>query len=480
MSTLTVSPMVGGSYLVLATLASHAIHGSPNQETFAGITQVRRQKQLIQLPPEDATSPPFSQEALDGVLRALPVPAMLQNTFAPLEVQQFLAVSLVAQFIFRARSAEGEGLFSGEERYHWLNWQVVHAARRCRTLPAYWSDLCASLQVDGASRPPAGIIALLALPRRAALPVLMTLEREAAACILLAREWVEAVKGQNPTYAAAASREPVPQEMVTLAYDVTSFPPVPKKQAHWVPWISTNAVRHVLVREPAMWHLLDRLQIALGELSPAVGTLLGNGGRINEGAKALDVQTRARLGLQVRQHYPSLELLGGSVDTFLLPESTLRVNAWLVCLENAEVLASFGVAPEYSAEALIDTQGSIRQSVSGGISTGRFSFETIASGAELALQFTLTKNASSLAKGALAAALRTAADRPHVGGHEASGFGRLILHLPESQDLEAARQQYEAYLEANRPTLRAGLLDGTLGTPHVLCAASSRSTSDAT
>lgn len=235
-----------------------------------------------------------------------------------------------------------------------------------------------------------------------------------------------------------------------------------------VPSISENALRAVLFREPLHDDLLKRLEIGPGELPQSVVNILFSGGAMSAGSKA--PPDEMTLGHVVKNLYPSLDLLGGAVDGFILPRSRLRLAAWLVAREYAPMLRL--IAPELSDEAeTVSAYDMLTEETrtrgTGAESAGNqmlYTYETLAAGSKLLVEITLDPHTPAATCGAVSHAL----DKwdGYIGGQSRQGRGRMAIlrhDLPESY-------AYAAHLQDHKETMRAGLVDGTLGTGKVLCA----------
>jgi len=160
-----------------------------------------------------------------------------------------------------------------------------------------------------------------------------------------------------------------------------------------VPSISENALRAVLFRNPLHDDLLSRLAIGRGDLPQSVVNLLFSGGNMAAGSKAPGDEMT--LGHQVKRLYPSLDLLGGAVDGFILPRSRLRMAAWLVAREYAPALRL--IAPDLVAEAEgISAYDMLTEETrtrgTGAESDGNqmlYTYETLAAGAKLLVEVSI-------------------------------------------------------------------------------------------
>lgn len=234
-----------------------------------------------------------------------------------------------------------------------------------------------------------------------------------------------------------------------------------------VPAISENALRAVIFRNPLHDDLLSRLSIGRGELPQAVVNLLFSGGAMAAGSKAPGDEMA--LGHQVKRLYPSLDLLGGAVDGFILPRSRLRLAAWLVAREYVPALRL--IAPDLVAEAegvsaydMLTEETRTRGT--GAESDGNqmlYTYETLAAGSKLLVEISLDMHTPDATRACLAHAL--ASWDGYIGGQGRQGRGRMVVL---SNDLPSAAP-YLAHIDASREAMRQGLIDGTLGTAKMLC-----------
>lgn len=235
-----------------------------------------------------------------------------------------------------------------------------------------------------------------------------------------------------------------------------------------VPSISENALRAVLFRNPLHDDLLTRLAIGRSELPQSVVNLLFSGGNMAAGSKAPGDEMT--LGHQVKRLYPSLDLLGGAVDGFILPRSRLRMSAWLVAREYAPALRL--IAPDLVSEAEgISAYDMLTEETrtrgTGAESDGNqmlYTYETLAAGAKLLVEVSLDMHTPEATSACVAHAI-TCWDG-YIGGQSRQGRGRMAIL---SHDLPAA-DAYLAHVEASRDAMRQGLTTGGLGTAKLLCA----------
>ena len=235
-----------------------------------------------------------------------------------------------------------------------------------------------------------------------------------------------------------------------------------------VPSISENALRAVLFREPLHDDLLQALEIGRGELPQSVVNLLFSGGSMAAGSKAPGDEMT--LGHAVKNLYPSLDLLGGAVDGFILPRSRLRLAAWLVAREYAPMLRL--IAPELADEAeTVSAYDMLTEETrtrgTGAESAGNqmlYTYETLAAGAKLLVEITLDPHTPEATCAAVAHSLGKWDG--YIGGQARQGRGRMAVlrhDLPEPA-------AYVEHIEGHGTAMRAGLIDGTLCTGRILCA----------
>ncbi len=234
-----------------------------------------------------------------------------------------------------------------------------------------------------------------------------------------------------------------------------------------VPDISENALRTVVFRIPLALHLLAVLAVAKGSLPQAVTNLLFSGGNMAAGSKS--PSDEIEVAHRIRELYPTLELLGGAVDTFILPRSRLRVAAWPVTREFVGALHH--VAPELVDDAeqvsvfdLLSEE--VRTRGTGSDSDGNqmlYEYEVLAAGARFFVEVTLEGATSPAAEAAVAVAV----DQwdGYFGGQARQGRGRMAVQQPNLPDPDV----YLAHIDSNVESMRAGLLDGTLGSGKAVC-----------
>jgi hypothetical protein len=444
-------------------MMSPLAHGDPAQADKSNVQLFRRLK--MALPAVRAGRLP-TQEEVDMLCGMLPVPVEVAPFLEAVSLPQFLGASLVHWFVKLYGGGEGSGLFSGMERYRRLEERFRHEAICANTLMEFWSLACASLQVGMASGVhDRDLLSLLSVPSSLAGLVLQELADKPRVLVVLGREWAMEEKCLDSTYARKAKRAASSGAVQELHFDTDAIK-AGSTAIVQVPAFSANSARHEVVREPALWHLLNALDMPFGTLPASVAALFYNGGNIASGA--VSPSNAYALAQIIRATYPSAGLLGGCTDSFMVGESNLRVNTWLECRENNDALALAGLRSDISVFELLDRETLTRHAGRVGRGQMPFSFETLATGCQVLVRFALTPYATALEVGALACAVEAfrTADAT-LGGNSARGFG--VSTSEWHGEPPGNSEQYEAYLAENAEKLRAGLLDGTLGTNRIVC-----------
>jgi len=237
----------------------------------------------------------------------------------------------------------------------------------------------------------------------------------------------------------------------------------------YAPHISENALRTAMLRRPLADHLLTTLGVDPGSLSRAVLALLYSGGNMGHGRTPGD---EAVLGHMLKRLYPSLDLLGGAVDTFIIPRSRLRMSAWLVAQEYLTPIETLfpelaGTARTISAYDLIGQETRTRGTgEKAGGNQMLYTYQVLAAGARIVIEFTIDSWTPQPTVGALARGV--AEWDGFIGGQGRQGKGRCRA---EWISAAPALESYDRHLTDNADALRAGILDGSLGTGKTLCAA---------
>ncbi len=464
--------------LTAQTALSHhdpAVQDDSNRNLF------NRQRVLLAGPPPSALP---DQETVDRLCARHPVPVALAPVFADVSFAEFVGAALVRLFLdtYNGRNnGDGEGAFSGRERYSRLEARLRHAAVGTATLRQWWDRLCRGMGVGvHPSEIDVDLLELLTVPSGVQQLALRALTDGYRTVVALGRAWHQLRKAQSERYAKAAGQAVEPTDLVPLAFNASRIARVGDAQATVVdvPHVQANTLRHAVLRGPSFVHLAALLGLSptrpgQGTLPPGAEAIFSNGGNIAAGAK--QPADPYALAQQVRHRFPSLDLLGGVTDSFDLGESRVRVAGWLVCRENARALA--GTPAEALAQTsvsafdMLDDVTQTRRASGAGEGQMIFSFEALVQGAAVLCRLDLSPWTGELTRGALVAALDTFAENPVIGGSAARGFARVWVERHDAlRNGEAARDAYERYLALNRDTLRAEIESGTLGARAVVIA----------
>lgn len=236
-----------------------------------------------------------------------------------------------------------------------------------------------------------------------------------------------------------------------------------------VPSISENALRSVMIRSPIHDALIQSLNIGKGELPQSVMNLLFSGGNMAAGSKA--PADEISLGYSVKKLYPSIDLLGGAVDGFILPKSRLYLSAWIVSKEYIHAIRH--IAPHLQDEAssvsvfdMVDEETRTRGT--GSESSGNqmlYTYETLAAGVKILIEFTMDSHTPDVTDSALGYAVNCWDG--FIGGQARQGRGRMVVvdnNLPK-------QDQYLDHIKEYSESMRSGLISGDFGTGRQLCAA---------
>ena len=453
-------------------------------------------RQLVRVPLHQAGRP-VTFAHLDAIAEAFPVPIESYDIFEDEPFADFVAIAIVKTFIQRYSTEGGIGLFEGVERYRRLSDRIQLAAPRSPNLKFFWSLLTQDMQV-GPMGNTKKLFKLLAVPSACHHEVLYHFQRHATMTVEMARDWYRNERLSDAEYAKKAKSEQTSGDMRALHFDVDrphkilteieaiekfgvdgrGNPKYPTKEVSVaIPCHSGNDIRHD-IRYAAMVHLFDTLGLDTDTKLPvSVKALLENGGNIAKGKSApSDAFTLAQI---IREKYPSLGLLGGCTESFMLGDSNLFAVSpfWYGREYNDALETIFGVSATDSVIDLLDDFTLHRHS-------GRthdqspmpYSFEGIQSGAKLYVQFKFSPHITDLERGAFGAALRTFQDVDGtIGGQSAKGFGQVKVEVLETDDggspvvTDLHIEAYEAYLNQNFIELAEGLQLGTLCSGKVVC-----------
>jgi hypothetical protein len=451
------------SAYVLITAMTPISHHDPAGNDGSNMLTFNRQKQII-------TRPAMPAGAFNGEVSALcianPVPETVVDIVRGLQFNEFAAAAFVRLLIDIYNSAEGTGLFSGMRRYEMLESRLRSAAVRSQHLRGLWAHLTRDLKlpIHGGGHDQA-LVTFFALPPAVQQSMIAVMLEQQRSVVTIARLWSTQAKLNNENYAAALNSATV--DLVMLNYDNASIAESKPSLVIEVPSVSTNSLRHQAVREPGWLHFVERLGLA-DQLAPGVEAIFDNGGNIRAGAKA--PSNAYFLAHQIREKYPLLDLVGGVTDSFDLGESILACAGWLVCRENRDALLGTPAEglplADISAFDMLDDVTATRQATQQGVGQMIYNYETLAKGTQIALRLALHPLTRPVTAGALVAAVETWREQlAVVAGQSARGFGHVTAEwLTSIMDADDRRAEYETYLLEQADELRAGLIDGTLGT----------------
>jgi hypothetical protein len=240
-----------------------------------------------------------------------------------------------------------------------------------------------------------------------------------------------------------------------------------------VPSISENALRHVLFREPLANDLLKSLGIT-GGLSYPMLHFFYNGGALKKGSSS--PAGSFATANKVQSLYPSVNLLGGSLDGFILPAGKLRIAAWLLTREYAPYVAKVNrelaaEAEKVSAFELVYEETKTHSAKIPALAEESqlepmiYTTEVLAAGTKILVEGTFDPWTNDATVAAVTRAL--AVWEGYIGGQGRMGRGRMAILSSSGLPTDEA---YSKHIDANKEVMRAGIMDGTLGTDKAVCA----------
>ena len=454
------------------TLLEPASHHDPDTGIGANINLYRRQ--LVRLPYE-ARGRALTADWHDKIAKAFPIPVECEDLFFDEPFTRFVGIALMKVFIENYGKSYGgddwgQGLFTGLEAYKRLQNRMELAGPRAANLKDFWSLLIRDMKVDVLGDN-TQLFQLLALPSGCHHEVLYHLEKHAPMIVEMARYWLNHEKLANEDYAKNAKKEKTSGDTVTLQFTEETDTEILESSVP-IPTHSGNDIRHD-IRYAGMVHLFAKLGFDLNtELPTGVKALFENGGNIAKGKSA--PSTDYALKQIIRKNYPILGLLGGCTDTFMLGDGNLQsVSVFWEGRENNEALKHiFGVTAEHSVVDMLDNWTLHRHVGRYDGSPMPYSFETVAAGARLYVNFQFSPYTPELELGAFYAALETYQKiDASIGGQSAKGFGKVKVDIldGEIESFVDAFHKYEDYLEYNKEALAFGLKKGFLCTETLVC-----------
>jgi len=438
-------------------------HHDPTGSNASNTLTFNRRRQFV---PLDGTDESIDQSEVDAFVGAHPVPPTVHRIITrSASFAEFVACAFMRVLINVHGRGEGQGLFSGTERYTMLENRLKNSGIRSHSLRQVWDNLTEDLMTD--MHHEAADLALLeffALPMPIQRAAISAMTQSNRTVITIARAWNEAAKRYNEGYSKALGQEPLFDDRALVAFDAEKIDMAADKIVAEVPAVSANTIRRQLFRRPSWSHLCDMLDISLGETKILVGSeaIFENGGSIKSGAS--QPTNSYYLAQVMRDTFPTLDLLGGVANSFDIGESRLKVFDWIVCRENAETLRALGIESEQMQVSVFDMLDFVthtRQSTRQGDGQMIYNFETLIPGTQFAVLALMDPFTPPLTAGAFHAALLEYQRSLHfVGGQSARGFGFVSLDAEADEELAG---QYDQYLVENKDRLREAILTGTLG-----------------
>lgn len=232
-----------------------------------------------------------------------------------------------------------------------------------------------------------------------------------------------------------------------------------------VPFLSGNALRHRLIREPGGMDLIQRLGMA--PVSLQVANALLHGG-------ALTMSSQEHMGrlAELRHFFPLLAVIGLSFPDQIVPGKMSMHRAVLACSENSAVVESydFGAPIMRTADEWITsyqyTRGDsskvegIEKAEDEATSLMIYSGQAVGRGAVFVGGMSLYR-VSEIELGAVFHSLNLWAEHcGSIGGMSGRGHGRLKIHIVGHDEsfVSSCVSQYLAHIEAIKDEAKAFLL----------------------
>lgn len=457
----------------VATAATSIAHGEAGPDA-AGPNNTSlfcRELTRIEKPLAAATTDQVAK-ALTGLLSAYQFGEDSVPLLESLTGGELVASLFVAQFPL-IYAGEGEGLFSGLDRYRYLTTRLATGVASTTSLATLWNFVARhlSLPMPGERYFP-GLSALFTLPRSMQIAAMQAITKSTELVVMVARTVVKDAKLTNVGYALRTGLDF--QEVKGFSPSVEQYEQLSQPGAEAImariPSLSGNALRHVALREPGARRLLSAVGLLPEHIPSGVEKFLFGGG--NMAPKAKSPGNSDILETKVRTLYPFIDALSGCFDQFLMTRSMVSVYGWIVCAENNWFTSSMGVTSGISIYDMIEETTRTRQGIGGKLAEDGqmiFTYETLAKGTKVVFQFEFQPFTPRLTQGAVHQALIDWFESGGIfGARGASSHGKFTVN-PRQCNEELAGEYLE-YLAANQTQIRSGLLDGTFGTETILCA----------
>lgn len=482
--------------IILKLTAQTALsHGDPGAATGSNVTTFRMQEILysraealeaaadydrIGTEPEDLRIRNLqeAEEAIRELASSYPLPiGSLAIALQQLQAEQFLASAFIFSFISqcnRYNEGDGIGLFSGKSRYDQLLKRLAIVGSQYQTsFFNLYAALLRELRIGSNLTEMTNLLwRYAALPRSVQQSAIAVMTRDRQAVVTIARAWFEASRKER-------NGEMWNQLLVTQEY----YDPVNKYAGSSttvveaaIPWVSSNAFRHMGFRQTLRDHLFE--SVGLGSMEeairaqsvpPYVSMLFSNGGNMRGKVTAPD-NTNA-INSAIYKMFPGVELVGGCLPTHIM-SGKLSLSIWTLCLQNNQNTHPYGFVSDVDAASLLTTETFTRHTAEGmenDKESGQMIYDAslLKSGAQILMLMSLAAFTPRLVSGAAYFALKTwLANGGQVGGKDSDGFGRLMLSQEVNPSLEfyqEAAEEYEEYIANNAEKLREALTTGSLG-----------------
>lgn len=235
-----------------------------------------------------------------------------------------------------------------------------------------------------------------------------------------------------------------------------------------IPVITGNSIRGQ-IRDSIAIDLLSRLNIRVDK---DIFNIFFSGGNIN-GTLKEDVEKAKK----VREHFPSISLLGGGLGDMIMSGKLISSFAFPVCQETIDITGEFSdkswknMIEEIEFTRTDDSKNDIKakyiedtsETISGKASTQmRFSVQYMAAGTEFVQDIYFLDGTTDLEKGAFYAGIAQWFKYPKIGGMAAKGFGMfdatvgdddIILLQGKTQISDEIKQlieEYHAFIEQEK------------------------------
>lgn len=458
--------MKSKSYQLLLTARNPISHHDPSVGKTGNILKFNRNKQFIRREPSDT---PVYRHLIDNICQMHLMTKSISFLVDRLTASEWMAVTFIKTLLDVHNTGDGEGLLSGMDRYKFLEKRTQVTAISSYTLHGLWSALTKSLGLTmHSAKRDEKVTQLWTLPPSVQYSMLTAMSKQHRAICSLARLWHTKMKHQTEEYCIKTKIPYVPEELSTASFADDQFAVPEEYIIIEVPAISVNSLRHQMLREPAYVHLFGALGIepkARGEgcASEHAEGMFYNGGNIVKGA--VEPSTAFYLAGEIRKHYPTLDLLGGTTKMFDIGESHVRMSAWIVCKENA---GNLPVELHDTAQArtsvfeMLDDVTRTRHKGNAGVGQMIYTYETLVAGTQIYVEITTTPYIKPIEESALATAIKFYEENVAVvGGQSARGNGHVSVEWLGENRL-GLPDVYEEYLAENKEALLAGIIDGTL------------------